>query len=440
MAGFLDTSWLFDEKSRTFYLGKHVIKFGFVVIFIIYFIFLFTLSINDSNILSSSHVVLYMIGVILPLMIFCFFLFSKMRDPKYLILFAIFGVIIFFLLLRNFLPSFSNVFSSFSTFFTEVTPLPNISHEYSFVIMMLFKLLFISIILIGLALVYNVFLNEGYRQPETAGFVMYCIFFIPCLIDDYFAYLFQEFKNTPVVVYVLIGLELLLLFAYILLPKLLNKFTFMEGKVLITNPTYFYHKQMISNITPFYKHNTDMFSNEFNGSKGDVDDLTKKTVGREYAISMWMTTNNPTFGKEDCMMFRFGSDSKPTVGCPYISCTKEGKWRFVLSNNTDTDAKKRKVTTDLVVPMQRWNYVVLNYHHDEVDLFINGVLMETIHLDKSVLPNYDNTMDISIGSDTNELHGAICNLTVFPKILNITQISQSYNILRLQNPPLNNLR
>jgi hypothetical protein len=139
------------------------------------------------------------------------------------------------------------------------------------------------------------------------------------------------------------------------------------------------------------------------------------------------------------MMFRFGTDSEPTVGCPYISCTKEGKWRFVFSNDNDA-AKKKKVTTELVVPMQRWNYVVFNYHNNEADLFINGKLMETIHLENSLLPHYSHEMNVCIGSDTNELHGAICNLTVFPKILSITQISQSYNILRLQNPPLNNLR
>lgn len=435
MAAFLDTSWLFDEKRRTEILGKYAIKVGVIVIFILYFLFLFSMSIKDSNNLSGAHVFLYLLGMILPLMLFGFFLFSSMKDPKYLAFLAVFGVIILFLLIRTFLPSFSNVFLYFGKFFTDFTPLPSISNEYSFVVLMIFKLLLVSIVLIGLTIVYNVFLNEGYRQQETAGFIMYCLFYIPCLIDDYFAYLFQEFKETPVVVYVLIGLELLLLFAYILLPKLLNKITFTEGQVLISDPAYFYYKKTISNITPFYTNNKDMYSNEFDGT--NEDDKLKKTVKREYAISMWMTTNNPTFGSDDCMMFRFGKDGG-TVGCPYISCTSEGKWRFVVSNNATGD--KKLVTTELVVPMQRWNYVVLNYHHTAVDLFLNGELMETIHLEHSVVPSYDNTMDICIGSDTNELHGAICNLTVFPKILNITQIRQSYNILRLQNPPLNNLR
>lgn len=440
MAAFLDTSWLFDEKIRNTYLGKHVIKVGVIVVFIFYIVFLFSISINDTNILSSSHTGLYLFGIFFPLMMFCFFLFSSMRDPKYLLILAGFGVIIVGLLIRAFLPSGNDVFLGITKFFTEVTPLPNLSDEYSFVVFMIFKLLLLSVVLVGLTIVYNVFLNEGYRQQETAGFIMYCIFYIPCLIDDYFAYLFQEFKDTPVAVYVLIGLELFLLFAYILLPRLLNKVAFSEGQVLITNPTYFYNKQTISNITPFYSNNKDIYSNDFDGA--DKEDVTKKKVRQEYAISMWMTTNNPTFGSEDCMMFRFGTDENPTFGCPYISCTKEGRWRFVVSNANNTS----DVTTDLVVPMQRWNYVVLNYHHDSnydmtVDIFINGELRETIHLAKteSVMPVYHNDMNVCIGSDSDELHGAICNLTVFPKILDITQISQTYNILRLQNPPLNNL-
>lgn len=416
-----------DSILDTSSLGKT----GLIVVFILYFILLFTISRNDKNILSGGKVALYLTGVFIPSLIFCYFLFSSMKDTKYLFLITIFGIIIIFLLFRAFLPSVDSIFLSITSFFTDVTPLPNIPNDYSFVLLLISKLILVFIFLIGLTIVYNVFLNEGYRQQETSGFILYCLFFIPCLINDYFVYLFQEFKDTPVVVYALIGLELLLVFAYILLPKLLTKITFTDGQVLIQNPTYFYHKQTISNITPFYADNKDIFY--------DANDKTKKTVKREYAISMWITTNNPTFGSDDCMMFRFGTDSEPTVGCPYISCTKEGKWRFVFSNNASEDNVK-KVTTELVVPMQRWNYVVFNYHNDEVDLFINGKLMETIHLENSVLPNYKNEMNVCIGSDTNELHGAICNLTVFPKILSITQISQSYNILRLQNPPLNNLR
>jgi hypothetical protein len=83
--------------------------------------------------------------------------------------------------------------------------------------------------------------------------------------------------------------------------------------------------------------------------------------------------------------------------------------------------------------------VVMNYHDNEVDIFINGQLRETIYLANNVLPFYNEDMNVSVGSNSNDLHGAICNLVVYPHNLNLTQISQSYNILKLKNPPINNL-
>jgi len=111
--------------------------------------------------------------------------------------------------------------------------------------------------------------------------------------------------------------------------------------------------------------------------------------------------------------------------------------KFVVSNGKSADPAK--VTAEFFVPMQRWNNVVMNYHNTEVDIFINGDLLETIYLEGKALPIYEKEMEVSIGSDTNELHGAICNVTVYPKILSTVQISQSYNILRLENPPVYNV-
>jgi hypothetical protein len=388
---------------------------------------------------------MYLVGTIVPLLLFSFFILSSVKDTKYLGLLAILAIIFFLALIRAYLPSFGDVFHWVLKFITDVTPLPGLSTDYSFLVLIFFKLLMIFIVLVGLSIFYNVFLNEGYRQTGPIGFFLYFLFFIPCLISDYAAYLFQELGTTPVVVYFLIGLEVLLVFLYFLLPKLLRRIRITTGTQIIKNPTYFYGSETVSGVAPFLTGNTDIYSNDYNSVKVDnPEDLNNITIRREYAISMWITTNEPTFGREDCMMFRFGKEGEQH-GCPYISCTKEGKWRFVVSNLgsaavSEFEKRLRKVTTEFVVPMQRWNNVVLNYHNTEVDIFINGELLETIYLEgTSLLPNYDSAMEVSIGSETNELHGAICNVTVYPEILSTMQISQSYNILRLQNPPVYNV-
>lgn len=429
MAGFLDTSLLLDEEFKKKMVGPYTIKALGIVAFLLYFIFLFSMTGKDKSLLSGTHIAFFLTVSLIPLLLFSFFIMSSLKDTKYLVFLAGLVVILILVLFRTYLPSVSNVFYYFLNFITDVTPLPGLSRDYSFLVLVFFKLLMVFIVLIGLSIVYNVFLNEGYRQTGAVGFLIYLIFFIPCLISDFAAYLLDELRATPVVVYFLMGVELLLILLYVFLPKLLQKVHLTSGTQIIKNPTYFYGTETISDITPFYTTNKDIYSNDFSR-----EDLHKKTIRREYAISMWMTTNEPTFGRADCMMFRFGKNNEDK-GCPYISCTKEGKWKFVVSNSIVAD----KVTTEFVVPMQRWNYVVMNYHNTEVDIFINGELLETIYLEGSYLPKYDDTMEMSIGSETNELHGAICNVTIYREILSTTQISQSYNILRLQNPPVYNV-
>jgi len=397
-------------------LESKLIKGGAVLLFIVYITLLFSLVGRDDNSLSGKHVGAYLFGILFPLFVFSYFLFGSSamtKDPKYL---KILGVM-FFIILCVFLRSGTTV--DFFSYFTDVTPIPMLSPEYSFLVNIFFKLLVILIIIVGLSIVYNVFLNEGYRQQGRVGFLLYLLFYIPCLISDYFSYLFQELKTTPRPVYALIALEILMILVYVFVPKLLNRIH-TPGQTIVTDPIYFYHKQFISDITPFVTQ--------------DLKTGDDKKIRREYSISMWITTNNPTFGREECMMFQFGNgESESGSGCPYISCTKEGKWKFVVTN------KAPRTSTELFVPMQRWNNVVLNYHENDVDIVINGKLTETIHMEHSSLPIYDNNMGVYVGSDSNELHGAICNITIYPHILSLTQISQSYNILRLRNPPVNNL-
>ena len=419
---------LLIENIRNKNMGKTLIKGGSVLLFICYFIFLFIVSKRDKNNLNGKHVLLYLAGIIFPLVAFSYIIFSTAKDQNYLVLIG--AMILFFigLLASSYLPSVGSIFTSFSTFMTEVTPLPNLSLEMSFLVLILFKILFVVILMVGLSIVYTVFLNEGYRQQGNTGFFLYLLFYIPCLISDYVTYLFREFKSTPSPVYILIALEIIFVLMYIFIPTLLNKIAVSDGQLLINNPMSFYDKQLISGINPFFMEKKDMYSNVYD---------EKLQIRRSYSISMWITTNNPTFGRDECMMFRFGKDGQKN-GCPYISCTNEGKWKFVVSNAETQN--ENDLATELFVPMQRWNFIVLNYHDNDVDIFINGQLIETIHLENSLLPKYENSMEISIGSDFNELHGAICNVNVFPRTLTSTQISQSYNILRMQNPPVNNLK
>lgn len=616
MAGFLDTSWIYRHGDFRDKFLKYSIKFGTYFLFIVYFVFLFNYISSDKESLTNTNTALYMTGILLPLVVFSYFIFSGIDDKKYLglVVFAI--LIMLIMLLRSFLPSFNDVLKNFGYSLASFVSIPPLSDEYSYLIIIVTKLLLLMMAFVALSIMYNVFLNETYRQEGKLGFIIYLVFYIPCMISDYLKYLFVELKTTPQVVYALVFLEIALILLYIYIPKLFAKIIVQKKHRILDGPSFFNHKKVISNTEPFYDKSGDL--------NGIVDESmyadTNKRIRRNYALSMWITTNEPNIGRdEEVLMFRFGEDlgtltnpDQPKNGCPYIACMSDGRWKFVLSNSvhtilkcdyeeietipteeskindlkevfdwsrykyeynipatdlagfwdhfvdnkivgnvfddndvdinkylidenkfwtnnssknfydvsenpldineymtreeiydvwtdvsgekysdknmtlhkkyrayklidfdsvncktvsviptsasnvsyvrngknlkgTDTKVEKiylKQVTTILKVPMQRWNNVVLNYKDNDVDIFINGELVETIPLAKnelSYLPQYNISQSICIGSDQKKIHGAICNVNVYQNNLNQTQIAQMYNILKTQNPPVNNL-
>jgi len=446
-------------------------KFGITFILILYFIYLLNLIRNDKSSLSNKNMALYLIGVIVPLVIFCYFILSSIEDKKNLAIVFVMIIIVTFMLLRSISKTFNQTVFNIINYLTEITPLPPLSDTTSFIITLTSKILFFCIIIIALSIIYNVFLNESYRQKGLMGFIIYLIFLIPCLVSDFIRNIFQFITNshitvtsqdvknkegittqgiknkegittqlivsTPQIVYILLLIEIILILLYFYLPKLLSKIYRPRSDKILLNPTYFNYETVVSDIKPFVS--KEKYVNGFELNKFDEKGILidNNNIMKQYCISMWMITNHPNIGEDqECMMFRYGNIIKEKLGCPYISCKNNGKWKFVLSNTTDTTGNI--LETELIVPMQRWNYVVFNYHDLEVDIFINGILRETLSLGKNI-PSYTSDMNITIGSDDNILHGAICNLTVSLSNMNLTQIVQSYNLLKLKNPPVNNL-
>lgn len=397
------------------------IYYGLAATYVIYTILLFYYKRNAYESHSVFTIGMNLAALFLPLIIFAYFFgissFSLDKfvfDRKNMVYV---GGILLSILAFAMIPSTSGYWYQF---FTKVDPLPYVSDETSYMIGISLKLIGIVMTLFGLTIFYNIFLNEAYRR---SNYFIYLLFFIPCLINDYFNYLFQEFKSTPVVVYVLIVIEIILILLYVYIPKLFRKMIISsEGTQLIDQPLFLSSEKMISNIEPFYEPESNSLGPFFE----------PKNIRRNYCISMWLSINNPTFAA-DTMILRFGIN-KGKSGCPYLACTKEGKLKVVVSNNANVGDER-----EFYVPLQRWNYIVMNYHEHNVDLFINGELTRTFLFNSTNLPSYNNDMNLVIGADSKRLHGAICNLMIYPKNLTLTQITQSYNILKLVNPPVNNL-
>ena len=401
-------------------------KYGTVAMLILYFILLFQFNQKDESSLSNTKMILYVIALVVPLVIFSYFVLSNVEDKKYLGLVILMILVILFTLLGTALPSFADTVNRFIGYLTDYADLPPLPPVSGFIVTFASKLLLVSIIVIALALIFNIFINESMRLDGILGIITNAIFLIPCLVNDYVRYLLREVVSTPNVVYALLFIELILILAYVFLPKIVKKVAMKYNTYLIKDPIYLYDERVISDNSPFVP--------DKNNMKLPYDGTSASPLIRNYSISMWISTNYPTYGKnqEQCI-FRYGTSTKPTVGCPYIGCKGDGKWRFVLSN-----VGEKPPSLELHVPMQRWNNVVFNYHDNQVDIFINGKLESTLSLANN-LPVYETTSNITIGGKNNTLHGAICNLNVSQVSMNATHIAQQYNLLKLVNPPVNNI-
>lgn len=456
MAAFLEI----PENIWENYTFKKIVKNLVYVVFVIYFVMMLTIIANDKNALDEKKNALYLTSVIVPMIVFAYIIFSNLENKKYLVLVVIMVLAILIALLRSTMPSFDKFLRDIAYNLTSVNDLPPLSREWSFLITIITKLLLILIIVVALSIIFNIVFNETFRQRGKLGIILYAIFYIPCLVSDYIKYLYNEITTTPLVVYTLLVLEIILILLYIYVPKLISRILFRDNSRVQKDPVFLNIKQQIGDVTPFLNRSAEYkaLEKEFNLQNADIDEkdpdvepYPNKQILRNYAVSLWVTVNPPSLAEnEECLIFRVGKDlgtlskpDEPSYGAPYIAC-KANKWKFVYSNNvTDSNGKVlddslQAVSIELDLPYQRWNHIVFNYHDNQVDLFINGILRDTKQLNP-YLPKYSYDQVICTGSDTRRIHGAICEVRVHQENLEQTEISQSYNLLKLMNPPVNNL-
>lgn len=288
-------------------------------------------------------------------------------------------------------------------------------------------ILTIFIVIVAMALLFNVFINFFKSLKGIAGVAANLIFFIPCLFSDFVSYIMNEYKTTPNKILTLFGLEIILLLIYLYLPDLLYKLSVKDGVEVLKNYVYLNEE----NIIPL-EDNILAKSNNIKIFSQDQQEVT-----REYSFSMWIflnqhSTSMSSYNKET-NIFDFGN-GKPRV--TYYNNENDSKnkdvYRIYFSNQEDG-----KQFYDIQLPSQKWNHIVFNYKSRHVDLFVNGKLLRTFTF-KNKIPSYNLGDLVTIGSE-NGLSGSIANVRYYQKNLSKQQINNIYNILMNKNPPVNNL-
>jgi hypothetical protein len=282
------------------------------------------------------------------------------------------------------------------------------------------------IVLVALAIFFYIFSNYLKSVEGFAGFFVYLLFYIPCLLIDFSNYIFNEFKMTSRPIYLLFVVEIILILLYIYVPEILKRANQSSDTiVLLEDGAFLDNYQVIGNS---YQLRT--IAPTPPNSIGKSEKFQYRT---SYAISMWtylniQPPNNKTYS-EETTIFNYGN-GKPKISYFNNIDTDKSKDKYIIyfSNNRPENSKY-----ELTLPSQKWNNIVFNYYSNKVDLFINGMLERTFQLVNNT-PVYLATDTVQIGSK-NGLSGAICNIRYHIKPLTKTQIVNNYNVLMNKNPP-----
>jgi hypothetical protein len=283
--------------------------------------------------------------------------------------------------------------------------------------------LILIMVIVGLAL--SFYLLSNYLKSFTgwSGFVVYFIFYIPCLLIDFSKYILKEFQMTSKVVYVLFFIELLLILLYIYVPRLVNAVDKKDGIVLLENGAFLDISKSIGS------------SKVLQIDKDKLENTMYPIVYQtNFAFSMWIYLNvqptNFSSYTHEMPIFDFGN-GKPKI-VYYNNITDEvSKNKYIIYF---TNVKGSQNFYEVTLPIQKWNNFVFNYKSSQVDLFINGELVKVFKFTDN-RPTYKPTDNIIVGED-NGLDGAICNVRYYPYNLSMSHITTTYNLLMYKNPPV----
>ena len=288
-----------------------------------------------------------------------------------------------------------------------------------------------------------------------------CIIYIPCLFLDFLQSSQGVVGDTTPPIWIIVAIELLLIAILYGGPYLIN-YIGASASQIVSAPVSL--KQIYdTNLTTqspkiFIYHNTGVNRTQEDKS---ANCPVEEKMRYNYSISGWFfLNNNVTTKNTDLEIFNFGDVPRLTYNpsknelklyCNQLSSSSTIPNEKVEIYNSrtnynavvkDTEASKRtkiQILTeneelDADVPLQRWNYFVVNYDGKTMDLFLNNKL---IFKSDFIMPDIQ-LKPITVGStrDNRGLNGSICNFAFHKYPLTKEQIRWTYTMLKGRNPPM----
>jgi hypothetical protein len=382
---------------------KYLGAFGLLIISAIA---IYTASTDDKALTDGFFK--YMIMIILPIVLGSFLvlpIFAQRASVTTLVLNAIIGMVFLF---------------GLYTFYQTKDPGSVLFAKYG-----LYAVGFVFIV-VTLAIIYKIGIRYIYNSRGWFSVLLQIVFFIPCLLLEFVEYIKYELGIAPNTVLVLLAIEILIIVFYLIIPKLVTRYSTANTDVILSNPVFLNQKTQIAD------------SKILSLGNSEENPYIEKDYRKNYSISFWAYLN--TNSNVPITIFRIGNTNDEQHGKPLISYSN-GKCQFYFTNVGNPSP------IELSIPIQKWNYFVITYNENTVDLFINGNLEKTVHIE---IPSYYEGDVIEVGHDsrqngmvgydytknTGNVSGAICNVRYHKMPITQYQIISEYNLLMFSNPPI----
>jgi Concanavalin A-like lectin/glucanases superfamily len=409
--------WDSDDSTN----ASKVMVFGIVVIFI--GVILFTVADNPDALSTNTYT--YAMVIVIPLLISAYYLSNSETkiDP------------------RNLTPKQISILIG-AAFLIPVTwyIFQYLSTANAAVLNFFVNIFVFVAIIVALAIFYKMFIDKLRSLEGFAGFVVSFIFYIPCLLTDFLEYLFNEYKITPNIVFILFIIEILVVLLCFYLPRLGKKLVVSNSTVLQNDAVF------LDSVKTTIGKSSDLYT--------PVSMADTTIANANYSLSMWIYINpggasDAAYTKEngtEIFSYSFtdaGGVLRPKPRITYsnsVETTYNKLSNQIAGNGTDHLVDKFHLylsdesidPVEVTVVGQRWNQFVFNYNNNMADVFVNGNLVRTVNVGISP-PMFDITDKITVGSPGG-VKGAI-SCVEYNKPLTAFQIANSYNLRMGQNPP-----
>jgi hypothetical protein len=295
------------------------------------------------------------------------------------------------------------------------------------------------IILNGLGIIYNKFIIGTLKTYGWYSFLLQLIFYLPCVLYDFWLSILDDFKLTSVSTYIILFIEVVFIILYFCMPYIVDRINGVDNaKQLLDSPVFLDKEEII--IANGESLAVNLYQDAISGIKNQFRN--------NYCISMWVYVNTQSstsnaYNKET-QIFSYGytdekgiEQVKPMIryyGGGNSTDLLDERDKMVFYFSEYPPKSKDESSYDLTVPSQKWNNIVINYNRNVVDLYINGNLERSFYMQK-VLPKYNEMDRITVGS-FDGISGSICNVMFYNHPLSPSQIATGYNILMNSNPPI----